>query len=363
MIKPTAIKVLVVDDSPLIRTILTHVLNDEPDITVVGGAKDAYEARDLILEFKPDVIILDIEMPRMSGLELLRRIMNSYAVPVIMCSGVAPANSQMVLDCIEFGAVDVVAKPDASGPNTLKKLGMELADKVRAATQADVSKKRPAACAIRPSANATAPSAVRTCRSANINPARHLIALGASTGGTEAIREFLMAVPPDTPPIAIVQHMPPGFTKSFAERLNQICNIAVQEAVDGQTIAPGQAVIAKGGIQMTLRRTGDTWRVAFGDSEPVNRHCPSVDVMFDSVALKPKGVVGVLLTGMGADGARGMKRLYDAGVPTFAQDQQSCVVYGMPRAAVELGAVHHSAPPCDIPGMILNALSRKTARV
>jgi two-component system, chemotaxis family, protein-glutamate methylesterase/glutaminase len=346
------IKVLLVDDSPMVRTVLAHSLSGYADIEVVGGAKDAFEARELIIQHHPDVIILDIEMPRMDGVTFLRKLMAHYPVPVIMCSGTTPTTSATALEAIAAGAVDVVAKP-VGGSQALKRLGDELAEKIVAAAAS-----RPRTPPI-PVGAAAIPASFRA---AGLNPDRYLVAIGASTGGTEAIREVLMAAPEDFPPVVMVQHMPAGFTQSFAARLDKSSPLAVTEAVGGEVLASGMALLARGGIQLRVRRRGDRWQAVYGDSTPVNRHCPSVDVLFDSVAeVGERHTVGVLLTGMGADGARGLLRMRGSGALTIAQDQASCVVYGMPKVAVELGAAEQQCSPPDVPGMILRQLIAREA--
>ena len=345
------IRVLIVDDSPLVRSILTSVLSAEQNIVVVGGAKDPFEARDLIIEYRPDVIILDIEMPRMDGLTFLKKLMAHYPVPVIMCSGVAPANSHAALQAIEDGAVDVVAKPSHGGSQALRRLGEELAEKIYAAAIA-----MPA----RPTIPASATTAPGGFRAAGLDPQRYLVAIGASTGGTEAIKSLLAQVPADWPPVVMVQHMPEGFTESFAGRLNQFSRLTVTEAVDGDVLVPGRAFLARGGRQMAVQTGGGQWRVRYGSDELVNRHCPSVDVLFDSVAAATgRQLVGILLTGMGADGAQGLLRMREAGALTIGQDRQSCVVYGMPKVAAEIGAVQLTGAPADIPRLLLQALRRQ----
>lgn len=353
MKRPGPIKVLIVDDSPFVRSILTNVLSKEGDISVLGGAKDPYEARELILEFRPDVIILDIEMPRMDGLTFLRRLAAHYPVPVIMCSGVAPANSRAALKAIELGAVDVVAKPNRGGSAALRRVGEELADKIRAAA---IARPTPPPKLTRPSATPT------SFRAAGLDPRRYVIVLGASTGGTEAIKSVLSHAPADWPPVAMVQHMPAGFTASFAGRLNECSPLGVSEAVDGDELTPGRAFLARGGVQMMVQTKGPQWRLRYGTDEPVNRHCPSVDVLFDSV-VKSLGrhIIGILLTGMGADGAHGLLRLRQAGALTIAQDSESCVVYGMPKVAAEIGAVDYTGAPPDIPRILVNALRQHRA--
>ena len=349
--RTSPIKVLIVDDSPLIRSMLSRVLAEEPDIQVVGGAKDPYEARELIITYRPDVILLDIEMPRMDGLTFLTKLMAHYPVPVIMCSGAAPASSAVALKAIELGAIDVVSKPTGGGNQALRQLGADLAEKIRAAAIAKSPPPIPAA----------ATSATESFHAAGLDPQRYLVAVGASTGGTEAIRQMLGLMPEDCPPIVMVQHMPEGFTRSFADRLDQLSRITVQEAADGDVLVPGKAFLARGGVQMSVQVSGGKWRIAYGTSEPVNRHCPSVDVLFDSVARCPgRQLVGVLLTGMGADGAKGMLNLRRNGAITIAQDQRSSVVYGMPKVAVELGAVQHQSTPAGVTRVIIQALRSKS---
>ena len=360
MRRTTPIKVLIVDDSPLVRSILTRVLSSEEDIAVVGGAKDPYEARELIIGFRPDVIILDIEMPRMDGLTFLKKLMAHYPVPVIMCSGVAPANSRAALQAIEDGAVDVVAKPSRGGSLALRRLGEELAEIIRAAAVA-----MPAP----PPIPASVTSAPSSFHAVGLDPQRYLVALGASTGGTEATKTLLSHAPADWPPVVIVQHIPEEFTESFAGRLDKFSRLHVTRAVDGDPLVPGRALLADGTAQMTVRSNGAQWGVAYGSDQPVNRHCPSVDVLFDSVAnimmgRAPKPArccIGILLTGMGADGAKGLLKMRQAGAITIAQDRKSCVVYGMPKVAADIGAVQHTGPPAGIPRILLQAILRQRA--
>jgi len=335
------IKTLIVDDSALIRSMLARVLREMNDIEVVGGAKDPFEAREMIINYRPDVIILDIEMPRMDG----------YPVPVIMCSGNAPENSSKALEAVEMGAVDVVCKPKAGGSSALRDLGETLANKIRAAADAMTA---------RPEIPATIQKQPSSFSSAGINPSSYLIAIGASTGGTEAIRRVLQNMPADSPPVVVVQHMPDGFTQSFAERLNQFSLLQVSQAVDNELLLPGTAKLARGGVQMMIRCSPNKWRIAYGGSEPFNRHCPSVDVLFNSVAQQlNRRAIGILLTGMGADGAKGLLNMRNNGAVTIAQDRQSCVVYGMPKVAVELGAVQAQCSPSEIPRNILTLLKQR----
>lgn len=345
-------KVLIVDDSPTVRALLVCALSTERDISVVGEAKDPYEARELIIEYRPDVIILDIEMPRMDGLTFLRKLQSHYPVPVIMCSGVATTSSQAALKAIELGAIDFVAKPVKGGGRALRRFCEDLADKIRAAA---------IAVPVRPPVSASTVARRRSLRSIGLDPGSVLVAIGASTGGTEAIKELLANAPSDFPAVAIVQHMPQGFTKSFADRLNQFSAMTVSEAVDGDLLEPGRAFVARGQIQMSVARIGNRLRIVYGTDELVNRHCPSVDVLFDSVAQHAGSrAVGVLLTGMGADGAQGLLNMKERGAVTIAQNRESCVVYGMPKVATELGAAHYAVAPGDVPNTVIGALRSRT---
>ena len=341
-------KVLIVDDSPFVRSTLTRVLADKDDIQVVGGAKDPFEARELIITYRPDVILLDIELPRMDGITFLSKLMKHYPVPVIMCSGVAPASSAAALRALELGAVEVVPKPSSGGSRALSQLGETLADKVRAAA---------IACPAPPPVPAPDKTRVQSFRHMGGDPNRYVMAIGASTGGTEAIRMLLAQVPPDSPPIVMVQHMPEGFTESFANRLDQLSDISVREAAEKDLLEPGVALLARGGMQMEVRNSAGKWRVVYTTNQPVNQHCPSVDVLFDSLArCSGRHLIGILLTGMGADGARGLFNLRQQGALTVGQDEGSCVVYGMPKVAVELGAVQHQAAPSSIPRLVFQSI-------
>lgn len=348
--RPTGpIRVLLVDDSALIRAVLTRALSAATDIQVIGGAADPFEARELIIQHRPDVIILDIEMPRMNGLAFLRKLRVHYPVPVIMCSSLTQAGSQATIEALETGAVDVVAKPSVGGRAAMVAMSAELVEKVRAAMESGppppprspvrIDQKQP------------------TFRSLGLNPDRYLVLIGASTGGTEAIRRLLCAAPPDFPATAMVQHMPEGFTRSFADRLNLLSPLTVSEATGGDPLVTGRAYLARGGLQMVVQGTGGQLRVNYAGSEPVNRHAPSVDVLFESAA-RPLGrqIIGVILTGMGEDGARGLLKLREGGALTFGQDRTSSVVYGMPKVAFQMGAVGEQASPGDIPRLIMRTL-------
>lgn len=350
------IEVLVVDDSALVRQVLTKIVDAAPDMRCVGGASDPYVAREMIRELDPDVITLDVEMPRMDGLDFLEKLMRLRPTPVVMVSTLTERGTEVTMRALELGAVDFVAKPRLAQATGLQEAGAELLDKIRVAARARLRGRTApptvaAAGISAPAVRSQAAASATTANDAGVTKGRGsgsslgLLAIGASTGGTEAIRAVLQALPADFPPILIAQHMPPGFTQSFAQRLDQCCAMTVREAVDGETIRAGQALIAPGGRHLRLERGGGVLRARVGDEAPVNRHRPSVDVLFDSVALaRPPGMVALMLTGMGADGAQGMLRMRSAGAYTIGQDEASCVVYGMPREAAAIGAVVQQLP-------------------
>ncbi|RZT29315.1 protein-glutamate methylesterase/protein-glutamine glutaminase [Cupriavidus agavae] len=329
------IKVLCVDDSALIRSLMTEIINSQPDMEVVGTAPDPLVAREMIKRLNPDVLTLDVEMPRMDGLDFLERLMRLRPMPVLMVSSLTERGSEITMRALELGAVDFVTKPKLGIREGLIDYTQTIADKLRAASRARV-KARPDAAA-----GGTAAPMLR----APLLSTEKLIIVGASTGGTEAIKEFLMPLPPDSPAIMIVQHMPAGFTKSFAQRLNGLCRITVKEAEHGERVLPGYAYIAPGDSHLLLTRSGANYVAHLSQEAPVNRHRPSVDVLFDSAAVHGgKNVTGVILTGMGKDGARGMLRMKDAGSYNLAQDEQSCIVFGMPKEAIATGGVHEVVP-------------------
>ncbi|QQK64304.1 chemotaxis response regulator protein-glutamate methylesterase [Cobetia sp. cqz5-12] len=410
------IRVLCVDDSALIRELMVEIINAQPDMQVVATAPDPLVARDLIKRHDPDVLTLDVEMPRMDGLDFLERLMRLRPMPVVMVSSLTERGGEITLRALELGAVDFVSKPRLGIRGGMLEYAETIADKIRAAARARIRPARRAvtspsaggaqACSVLSnSALSTsvqssqalsnpAQSSLSQSNSAQFNPysssladrsvaasvshdtvgqdtvsppataaasrrpllsSEKLIAVGASTGGTEAIRAVLQSLPADAPAILVTQHMPPGFTRSFAERLNGLCRIAVKEAAHGERILPGHAYIAPGDAHLTLSRSGANYVVTLDQRPPVNRHRPSVDVLFDSVArVAGRNAVGVILTGMGRDGARGLLQMREAGAHTIAQDEQSCVVYGMPREAVELGAAESVLPLSRISGHLLH---------
>ncbi|MFA5596958.1 MAG: chemotaxis response regulator protein-glutamate methylesterase [Pusillimonas sp.] len=329
------IRVICVDDSALVRGLMTEIINKQPDMEVVAVAPDPLVARELIKQHNPDVITLDVEMPRMDGLDFLERLMRLRPMPVVMVSSLTERNSEVTMRALELGAVDFVTKPKLGLRDGLMEYSDIIADKIRAAAS---SKPRP-----RPAQAAQVPAR-------RLNPVfsttEKIIAIGASTGGTEAIKHVLMPLPANSPAIMITQHMPAGFTKSFVNRLDTLCAVRVHEAEDGQRVLPGHVYLAPGGVaHMKLARSGANYVVRLEESEPVNRHRPSVDVLFNSVAeVAGKNAVGALLTGMGKDGALGMLAMKKAGAATFAQDEASCVVFGMPREALLIGAADEAVP-------------------
>lgn len=339
------LKVLIVDDSAIVRKIFTEVISRQPDLEVAGTAPDPYVARDKIVQNRPDVITLDLEMPRMDGLTFLKKIMHYYPLPVIIVSSLTPRGSKMALQALELGAVEVLAKPD--GAFSIGKLGVELVEKIRAAAHVRVTPQKPAEVHARGAK--LAPLTQTTDK---------IIVIGASTGGTEAIKEILLQLPANTPGALIVQHMPPKFTTAFAERLNQQCAMEVKEAQDGDSVTTGRALLAPGNFHMLLKRSGARYFVQVKNGPPVHHQCPSVDVLFNSAAVSGgANVIGVILTGMGADGAEGMAAMKERGAYTIAQDEASCVVFGMPKEAIRKGAIHKVLPLTRIPEEIRRVLT------
>ena len=340
------IRVLTVDDSALMRQVLATLLAKDPDIEVVGSAPDPYIAREKIKALNPDVLTLDVEMPKMDGLTFLEKLMRGHPMPVVMVSSLTEAGCQTTLRALELGAVDFITKPKVDLREGMEEVAFDLIAKVKAAARATVRPKQ-----------ALSPGEVvspKLLGSAMIKTTDTIIVIGSSTGGTEAVKDVLEVLPPNTPPILITQHMPERFTKTWAERLNSLSRISVKEAEDGDSVLPGHALVAPGNYHMTLVRSGARYSVKISQGEPVNRHRPSVDVMFDSVAqYAGANPVGVILTGMGGDGAKGMLRMKQAGAYTIAQDEASCVVFGMPKEAIKLGGVDKVLPLAEIPAAMM----------
>ncbi|RJG05922.1 chemotaxis response regulator protein-glutamate methylesterase [Noviherbaspirillum cavernae] len=352
------IKVLIVDDSALIRSVMKEIIGKQPDMEVVGVAPDPIVARELIKQTNPDVLTLDVEMPRMDGLDFLEKLMRLRPMPVVMVSSLTERGSEITLRALELGAVDFVTKPKLSIQSGMLEYTELITDKIRAAARARV-KARTVASAEHAR---TATDALPLIRNP-LTSSEKLIIIGASTGGTEAIKEFLMQMPSDCPGILITQHMPEGFTRSFAKRLDSICKISVNEAAGGERVLPGHAFIAPGHSHLQLARSGANYVTQLDQGPPVNRHRPSVDVLFGSAArCAGKNAVGVILTGMGKDGAAGMLEMKNAGAYNFAQDEASCVVFGMPREAIAVGATHEVGPLQELPRMVLEHLAANSSR-
>ncbi len=340
------VRVLVVDDSAIVRQIFQQELSRDPEIEVIGTAPDPYVARDMVVQRTPDVVTLDLEMPRMDGITFLRKLMHHYPIPVVVVSSLTPAGGEMALEALSAGAVDVMCKPGASF--TVGDMTTELAEKVKSAARVDVRRRRvdarDAAVPLKPLARTT----------------NQILAIGASTGGTVALESIFRALPPNSPGAVITQHMPELFTSYFANRLAHISKVRVKEAADGDSVVPGVALVAPGNKHLLLRHSGARYYVAVKNGPRVNRHRPSVDVMFGSVAQSAgKNAVGVILTGMGGDGGRGLLAMKQAGAATIAQDEASCVVFGMPKVAIELGGVDQVLSLDRIPAEILRTVEAK----
>ena len=327
------IKVLIVDDSAIVRQIFQRELSRDPQIEVVGTAPDPYVARDKIVSLKPDVLTLDVEMPRMDGITFLKKLMHFHPIPIIIVSSLTQSGGALALEAIDSGAVDVMSKPGAA--YTVGDLSVALCDKIKAAAEVNMKKH------VQSDLQKTPPKKVLSMTATT----NKIIAIGASTGGTQAIQQVLTVLPKNSPGIVIVQHMPEHFTTAFADRLNELCDVEVKEAEDKDTVLPGRVLIAPGNYHMLLKRSGARYYVDVKNGPLVSRHRPSVNVLFKSVArYGGKNAVGVILTGMGADGADGLKLMKDAGAKTIGQDEDSCIVYGMPKVAFEKGGVDTVLP-------------------
>jgi len=347
------IKVLIIDDSALIRGVLQEVINSLPDMTVVGTAPDPIRARDMIKELNPDVLTLDVEMPKMNGLEFLERLMRLRPMPVVMVSSLTEQGSEVTLQALELGAVDFITKPRLGVKDGLAELSDDLGEKIRAAARARV---RRHSATPREGGEGN-----RTIQGGKmLKTTEKLIFIGSSTGGTEALKEVISRMPADSPAILMTQHMPEAFTKSFAARLDSLSKMTVKEAANGERIVPGHAYLAPGHSHLLVKKSGAYYYTELSQEAPVNRHRPSVDVLFGSAArIAGPNALGVILTGMGRDGASGMLEMRKAGAYTMAQDEASCVVYGMPRAAAEVGAAMEICSLTDIAGRLVDRLSQR----
>ncbi|RJG01204.1 protein-glutamate methylesterase/protein-glutamine glutaminase [Noviherbaspirillum sedimenti] len=351
-------KVLIVDDSALIRSVMKEIINSQPDMEVVGAAPDPLVARELIKQTHPDVLTLDVEMPKMDGLDFLEKLMRLRPMPVVMVSSLTERGSEITMRALELGAVDFVTKPKISIQHGMLEYTELITEKIRTASRARVKAAAPRA----PAGSAHAPAGLPLLRNP-LTSSEKLIIIGASTGGTEAIKDFLLQMPSDCPGILITQHMPEGFTRSFAKRLDSLCRISVSEAAGDERILPGHAYIAPGHSHLLLARSGANYVTRLDQGPPVNRHRPSVDVLFRSAAVcAGKNAVGVILTGMGKDGAQGMLEMKHAGAYNLAQDEASCVVFGMPREAIAVGAADEVAALAELPGRVLHHLASQGSR-
>jgi len=334
------VKVLIVDDSAVVRKILGLIMSRDPEVEVIGTAPDPFVARDKILRLKPDVLTLDVEMPRMDGITFLEKLMRHHPIPVVIFSSLTPKSCETAIKAMELGAAEVMLKPSLDVAENINELSIQLVDKVKAAAKMRLTRiSKPIG---RKTSSAATPA---YADKPMLNTTNKIIAIGASTGGTEAIKKVLQHMPLGCPGIMIVQHMPEHFTKSFADRLNQLSRIDVAEATNNATVRPGLALVAPGNFHMRLRRSGARYYAEVKQGPLVNRHRPSVDVLFESVAKSAgKNAVGVIMTGMGGDGANGLLKMKQMGASTIAQDESSCVVFGMPKEAIRVGAVGKTVP-------------------
>lgn len=345
------IKVLCIDDSSLIRKIMTRIVNEQPDMEMVATALDPIIARDLIKQHNPDVLTLDVEMPRMDGLDFLERLMRLRPMPVVMLSSLTNKGLDITLSALELGAVDFITKPETGLQDGMAHYSEMIVDKIRMAAKARVARRD------------GKPLPRRIVHGPLIGSEK-IIAIGSSTGGTEALRQLLVPMPATSPGIVIAQHMPGGFTRSFANRLDHLCQMSVQEAEEGDRVLPGHVYIAPGGFHMELTRSGANYHIKLSDDSPINRHRPSVDALFHSVArCAGKNAVGAILTGMGSDGAAGLLAMREAGAWTIAQSERSCVVFGMPREAIALGAACETVDLDHIGQHILNHSADQARRI
>ena len=359
------IRLIVVDDSALVRSLLSEIINRQRDMECIGTANDPLIAREMIRELNPDVITLDVEMPRMDGIDFLGRLMRLRPMPVVMISTLTQRGAEVTMKALELGAVDFVAKPRVGLASGLNELASQIVDKIRVAAVAHVRRapSREAAPTGSAQGAGAAPAVPASALLGRLSTEK-LICIGASTGGTEAIKEVLVQMPADSPAIVITQHMPAGFTTSFAARLNGLCQITVKEAVNGERILPGHAYIAPGGTQFSVARSGANYVAVVDDGPPVNRHKPSVEVLFKSAAaVVGRNAFGIMLTGMGNDGAAAMREMKDAGSYNYVQDEATCIVFGMPREAIVHGAADEVLPLGQIAPALLARLRGTTDRL
>lgn len=347
------IRVMIVDDSAVVRQTLEQLLSSDPDIEVMATAADPFIAAERMRDDVPDVITLDVEMPRMDGLTFLKKIMSQHPIPVVMCSSLTDAGSETALKALEYGAIEIITKPKMGTKQFLEESRMNICDTIKAAASARMDRKLRQFIPAQP--KLTADVMMEKPKShAMIQTTEKIIVVGASTGGTEALKIFLEMMPQDAPGIVIVQHMPEKFTAAFAQRLDTTCRISVKEGADNDSVIRGRALIAPGNKHMLLKRSGARYHVEIKDGPLVSRHRPSVDVLFRSAArYAGKNAVGVIMTGMGDDGAKGMLEMREAGAFNIAQDEASCVVFGMPKKAIEIGAIHKVVPLEQIPTICL----------
>ena len=350
------IKVLVVDDSAIVRNALVEIYNSDPMIEVMGTASDPYIAAKKIQKEVPDVISLDIEMPRMDGLTFLKKIMSQHPIPVVVISSLTERGTKTALKALEYGAVEIILKPQFNSKTAIEESKIKLCDIIKAAAVSRLRRKRNIAEPMKVEPKLSADAVIPKTRTYSLPQSTDIIiSVGASTGGTEALRVFLEAMPVDVPGIVIVQHMPEHFTRSFADRLNELCKISVKEAEDGDAVMQGRALIAPGNKHTLLRRSGARYYVEVKDGPLVNRHRPSVDVLFRSTAVYAgSNAVGVIMTGMGDDGAKGLLEMKEAGAKTIAQDEASCIVFGMPKEAIKLGAANYTLSLDKIANQVLS---------
>lgn len=347
------IKVLVVDDSASVRQTLTQILESDPALQVIAAVSDPFFAAQKIEQSIPDVITLDVEMPRMDGITFLRKLMSQHPIPVVICSSLTERGAETTLKAMEYGAVEIIQKPRVGTRQFLEEASIRICDAVKAAAKANPRHIAATELKVRPKLTADAVIPALTSQ-AMVRTTEKVVAVGASTGGTEALRIFLEAMPEDAPGIVIVQHMPENFTAAFAKRIDSLCKISVKEGEDGDTVIPGRAIIAPGNKHMLLKRSGARYYVEIKDGPLVSRHRPSVDVLFRSTArYAGKNAVGIIMTGMGDDGAKGMLEMHQNGAYTIAQDENSCVVFGMPKEAIQLGGVDKVLPLTHIPSYLL----------